>query len=126
MGALCEQAGVLYNILLETQACEVSQRIIAMDNASTNAGEMVGRFTLFYNRYDWAPHHHLGVAFFLPLLVLYRRGCLTVFCGNPLCLVPSLCSPSLRHCSARQAKITTELSEIISGSESLKDENAEA
>ena len=51
MGALCEQAGVLYNILLETQACEVSQRIIAMDNASTNAGEMVGRFTLFYNRY---------------------------------------------------------------------------
>jgi len=28
--------------------------------------------------------------------------------------------------SARQAKITTELSEIISGSESLKDENAEA
>ncbi len=45
------QAGVLYNILLETQACEVSQRIIAMDNASTNAGEMVGRFTLFYNRY---------------------------------------------------------------------------
>jgi hypothetical protein len=61
MGALCEQAGVLYNILLETQACEVSQRIIAMDNASTNAGEMVGRFTLFYNRYaallscDW--HH---------------------------------------------------------------------
>jgi len=70
-------AGVLYNILLETQACEVSQRIIAMDNASTNAGEMVGRFTLFYNR-------------------------------------------------ARQAKITTELSEIISGSESLKDENAEA
>ena len=42
---------MLYNILLETQACEVSQRIIAMDNASTNAGEMVGRFTLFYNRY---------------------------------------------------------------------------
>jgi len=69
-------AGVLYTILLETQACEVSQRIIAMDNASTNAGEMVGRFTLFYNR-------------------------------------------------ARQAKITTELSEIISGSESLKDESAE-
>jgi F0F1-type ATP synthase gamma subunit len=44
------QAGVVYNILLNQQACEVSQRIVAMDNASTNAADMVGRFTLFYNR----------------------------------------------------------------------------
>jgi hypothetical protein len=57
------QAGVLYNILLETQTCEVSQRIIAMDNASTNAGEMVGRFTLFYNRYALATGSNaVGVA----------------------------------------------------------------
>ncbi len=99
MGGLCEQAGVLYNILLETQACEVSQRIIAMDNASTNAGEMVGRFTLFYNRYaallscDWAPQYQSGVAFFLPLVVLYRRGCLVCFVAAPF----ALSRPCARH-----------------------------
>jgi F-type H+-transporting ATPase subunit gamma len=65
-------AGGLYYELLETQACEVSQRVTAMDNASTNAGDMVDRLTLLYNR-------------------------------------------------ARQAKITTELTEIISGAESLED-----
>jgi len=68
-------AGIVYNILLEQQACEVSQRIIAMDNASTNAGDMVARFTLYYNR-------------------------------------------------ARQSKITTELTEIVAGAESLVDESA--
>jgi len=68
-------AGVMYNILLHQQACEVSQRIVAMDNASTNATDMVGRFTLFYNR-------------------------------------------------ARQSKITTELTEIVAGAESLVDDSA--
>lgn len=62
--------GSFFYAMLESQACEVSQRVTAMDNASTNAGDMVDRFTLIYNR-------------------------------------------------ARQAKITTELTEIISGSESL-------
>lgn len=56
--------------MLETVACETSQRVSAMDNASTNAKDMVNRFQLIYNR-------------------------------------------------ARQAKITTELTEIISGAESL-------
>jgi hypothetical protein len=111
MGALCEQAGVLYNILLETQACEVSQRIIAMDNASTNAGEMVGRFTLFYNRYvallscDWAPLYQSGVAFFLPLLVLYRRGCLTVFVAAPF----ALSCPCARHRSVTAVPVRPRL-----------------
>jgi len=63
--------GSLFYALLESQACEISQRVTAMDNASTNAGDMVDRFTLIYNR-------------------------------------------------ARQAKITTELTEIISGAESLE------
>lgn len=63
-------ASALYYCMLETTACETSQRVTAMDNASTNAKDMVGAFKLTYNR-------------------------------------------------ARQAKITTELSEIISGSESL-------
>ena len=63
-------AAALYYALLETVACETSQRVTAMDNASTNAKDMVSRFKLLYNR-------------------------------------------------ARQAKITTELTEIISGSESL-------
>lgn len=63
-------AGSILYAMMESQACEVSQRIISMDNASTNASDMVGRFTLQYNR-------------------------------------------------GRQAKITTELTEIISGAESL-------
>jgi ATP synthase F1 gamma subunit len=63
--------GSFFYAMLESQACEISQRVTAMDNASTNAGDMVDRFTLIYNR-------------------------------------------------ARQAKITTELTEIISGSESLE------
>jgi ATP synthase F1 gamma subunit len=62
--------GGFYYAMLESQTCEISQRVTAMDNASTNAGDMVDRFTLQYNR-------------------------------------------------ARQAKITTELTEIISGAESL-------
>lgn len=65
--------GALFYQMLETQACEISQRVTAMENASNNAGDMVDRFTLRYNR-------------------------------------------------ARQARITTELTEIISGSESLNDE----
>lgn len=65
--------GALFYQMLETQACEISQRVTAMDNASKNAGEMVDRFTLRYNR-------------------------------------------------ARQARITTELTEIISGAESIAEE----
>lgn len=64
-------ASALFYALLETVACETAQRVTAMDNASTNAKDMVDRFKLIYNR-------------------------------------------------ARQAKITTELTEIISGSESLQ------
>ena len=36
--------------MLETQACETSQRVTAMDNASTNAKDMVDSFKLLYNR----------------------------------------------------------------------------
>ena len=36
--------------MLETQACETSQRVTAMDNASTNAKDMVDAFKLLYNR----------------------------------------------------------------------------
>lgn len=64
-------ASALFYTLLETTACETSQRVTAMDNASTNAKDMVDRFKLIYNR-------------------------------------------------ARQAKITTELTEIISGAESVQ------
>jgi ATP synthase F1 gamma subunit len=66
-------ASSLFYVMLESSVCEISQRVTAMDNASTNAGEMVDRYTLQFNR-------------------------------------------------ARQAKITTELTEIISGAESIKEE----
>ena len=61
-------AAALYYAMLESAACETSQRVMAMDNATTNAKDMVHRLSLIYNR-------------------------------------------------ARQAKITTELTEIISGAE---------
>lgn len=63
-------AGSIYGALLESQTCEMASRMTAMDSATSNATEMVDRFTLQYNR-------------------------------------------------ARQAKITTELVEIISGAESI-------
>jgi F-type H+-transporting ATPase subunit gamma len=62
--------------MLETTACETSQRVMAMDNATENAMEMVHKLSLIYNR-------------------------------------------------GRQARITTELSEIIGGAESLKIETVE-
>lgn len=63
-------ASALFYAMLETAACETSQRVMAMDNATENAKDMVHNLSLLYNR-------------------------------------------------ARQAKITTELTEIISGAESL-------
>jgi ATP synthase F1 gamma subunit len=59
-------AGSLYYALMESQACEISQRVVAMENASTNSTDLVDRLSIIYNR-------------------------------------------------GRQAKITTELAEIVSG-----------
>lgn len=61
----------VYHSLLENATSEQSSRMNAMENASKNAGEMIGKLTLQYNR-------------------------------------------------ARQARITTELIEIISGASALK------
>lgn len=61
----------LYHSLLENATSEQSSRMNAMENASKNAGEMIDKLTLQYNR-------------------------------------------------ARQARITTELIEIISGASALK------
>jgi len=63
-------AACVYRGMLDGQAAEVSSRMNAMENASKNAGEMLEKLTLKYNR-------------------------------------------------ARQAKITTELCEIISGASAL-------
>lgn len=60
----------LYNILLENLAGEMGAKMAAMDNASRNAGEMIDKLSIAYNR-------------------------------------------------QRQAKITTELIEIIAGAEAL-------
>lgn len=64
-------ACTVYGCMLDNVASEQSARMSAMDNASTNAGEMISALTLRYNR-------------------------------------------------ARQAKITTELVEIISGANALE------
>jgi len=61
----------LFRALLESAASEHGARMTAMDSASKNASEMIGKLTLMYNR-------------------------------------------------ARQAAITTELSEIVAGAESIK------
>jgi F-type H+-transporting ATPase subunit gamma len=62
----------IYNALMDGAAAEQSSRMTAMENASKNAGEMIEKLTLQYNR-------------------------------------------------ARQARITTELIEIISGASALED-----
>lgn len=64
-------AGAVFNGMIEGQASEESSRMAAMDNASKNAGELIEKLTLKYNR-------------------------------------------------ARQAAITTELIEIISGAAALE------
>jgi len=43
-------ANSIYWALAEGHACEQSARRNAMDNASKNAGEMIGKFTILYNR----------------------------------------------------------------------------
>jgi len=43
-------ANAIYATLVEAHACEQSSRRNAMDNASKNAGEMIGSLTLQYNR----------------------------------------------------------------------------
>ncbi|RMZ78076.1 hypothetical protein DV737_g4041, partial [Chaetothyriales sp. CBS 132003] len=43
-------ANALYWALAEGHACEQSARRNAMDNASKNAGDMISRFTILYNR----------------------------------------------------------------------------
>ncbi len=61
----------VYRALLESFAAEHAARMSAMENATRNAGDMIGSLTLFYNR-------------------------------------------------SRQAQITKELVEIVSGAEALK------
>ena len=61
----------IWRAMLESEASEHGARMTAMDNATKNAKDMIGKLTLQYNR-------------------------------------------------ARQAAITTELSEIVSGAEALK------
>lgn len=66
-------AGTIFVGSVDGTASETSSRRAAMDNASTNAADMIEKFTMQYNR-------------------------------------------------LRQAKITTELTEIVSGAEALRDE----
>ena len=40
----------IYRALLESWASEQGARMTAMDNATRNAGDMIARITLFYNR----------------------------------------------------------------------------
>jgi len=43
-------AGLLYSALIENIACELGSRMSSMDNATRNAGEMIGKLTLDFNR----------------------------------------------------------------------------
>ena len=40
----------IYSALLESSAAELAARMTAMDNATRNAGELIDRLTLVYNR----------------------------------------------------------------------------
>ena len=87
--------------MLETAACETSQRVTAMDNASTNAKDMVDSFKLLYNRARQAKARGTGGV----------RTCDHAF-------ISSRAHPARPPTRARP-QVTTELGEIISGSESL-------
>lgn len=43
-------ASQLYHAVLQNNACEQSARMNAMENASKNAGEILGNLTLVYNK----------------------------------------------------------------------------
>lgn len=43
-------ASQLYHAILQNSACEQSARMNAMENASKNAGEILGNLTLVYNK----------------------------------------------------------------------------
>ena len=51
-GALLPQnlSTQLFSALLESSAAELAARMTAMDNATRNAGDMIDRLTLVYNR----------------------------------------------------------------------------
>ena len=40
----------IYSALLESSAAELAARMTAMDNATRNAGDMIDRLTLVFNR----------------------------------------------------------------------------
>lgn len=42
--------GLIYGVMVESYACEQSARMTAMDNATTNAKEMIRELSLAYNR----------------------------------------------------------------------------
>ena len=42
--------GIIYGAMVESYACEQSARMTAMDNATTNAKEMIDELSLIYNR----------------------------------------------------------------------------
>ena len=95
-------ASSLFYAMLETAACETSQRVMAMDNATTNAKDMVHGLSLIYNRARQAKITtcvwFLGAARSAQMAAAARSS-------TP----PSLAPPFSRR----------ELTEIISGSESL-------
>ncbi|KAJ6809698.1 putative ATP synthase subunit gamma, mitochondrial [Iris pallida] len=87
---------VMFNAVLENACSELGARMSAMDSSSRNAGEVLDRLTLTYNRSLSLslslPHWHYRADLFLPP-INYRT---------------------------RQASITTELIEIISGASALE------
>jgi F-type H+-transporting ATPase subunit gamma len=52
LGALLPQnlSTQIFSALLESSAAELAARMTAMDNATRNAGDMIDRLTLVYNR----------------------------------------------------------------------------
>lgn len=50
---------VLFNAVLENACSEQGARMSAMDSSSRNAGEMLDRLTLTYNRFSLALHENL-------------------------------------------------------------------
>jgi hypothetical protein len=71
----------MFNAVLENACSEQGARMSAMDSSSRNAGDMLDRLTLTYNRY-----------LFLSLV----DACIThstfrqIFCSGPSCIIASV------------------------------------
>ena len=113
----------LYNSMLENNCSEQSSRMSAMENSTKNAGEMLGKVGVVGGQ-ACAAERALAAAW-LAAATAGSHVAGTLAADLPLAPCASLLAPlqlTLTYNRTRQASITTELIEIISGEKKKKNE----